>query len=135
METITLYQDIRVFYVTAASFPEGVMAAHQKLHAMVPMTSERKYFGISRPEGNGIVYRAGAEELQPDEAKHYHCETLILLKGHYNSILVENYMQDIPAIGKTFEQLLALPDIDRNGYCVEWYINDKDVRCMVRMEH
>jgi hypothetical protein len=135
METITFYQNIHVFYVTASSYPEGIMAAHEKIHAMVPMSGERKYFGISRPEqGRGIVYRAAAEEMQPEEGKLYHCDTLILHKGHYSSLLVKNYEQDIPAIGQAFEKLLALPAIDPEGYCVEWYINDKDVCCMVRME-
>ena len=46
---------------------------------------------------------------------------------------INNYMKDIPAIGNAFQQLTALPDIDAQGYCVEWYLNDKDVKCMVRI--
>jgi hypothetical protein len=42
-------------------------------------------------------------------------------------------MKDIPAIGNTFQELLETPGIDPNGYCVEWYINDKDVICMIRL--
>ena len=34
-------------------------------------------------------------------------------------------MKDIPAIGRAFEILINLPNIDLQGYCVEWYINDK----------
>jgi hypothetical protein len=63
METIILDKDIKVFYVTASTFPEGILAAHQTLHAKIPYSTERKYFGISRPENNGkIVYRAAAEK-------------------------------------------------------------------------
>jgi hypothetical protein len=36
METIKLENDITVMYVTAASFPDGVLAAHQKLHSLIP---------------------------------------------------------------------------------------------------
>jgi len=43
------------------------------------------------------------------------------------------FMNDIPLIGKTFEKLLANPDIDSDGYCVEMYIA-KDVRCMDRLK-
>lgn len=42
-------------------------------------------------------------------------------------------MKDLPAIGKAFEQLTALPGIDPAGYCVEWYESQKNVKCMVRM--
>ena len=42
-------------------------------------------------------------------------------------------MKDIPAIQKTFNQLLEYPDIDPQGYCVEQYIDQKDLICMVRL--
>jgi hypothetical protein len=38
METRKMDKDIVVFYVEASSFPEGVLAAHQQLHAMVPFS-------------------------------------------------------------------------------------------------
>lgn len=63
METIMLNSDIKVMYITAASFPEGIIDAHQALHARVPFSASRKYFGISRPEKEHIVYKAAAEEL------------------------------------------------------------------------
>jgi hypothetical protein len=31
METITIDNDIKVFYTRAKSFPEGIMEAHEKL--------------------------------------------------------------------------------------------------------
>jgi hypothetical protein len=31
--------------------------------------------------------------------------------------------------------LLTQPNIDPNGYCLEWYLNGKDVRCMVRLKN
>jgi hypothetical protein len=46
METRKIDKDIVVFYVEAASFPDGVLAAHEKLHSMVPFNNGRKYFGI-----------------------------------------------------------------------------------------
>lgn len=43
-------------------------------------------------------------------------------------------MDDIPAIGKAFKELLAIPGIDPEGACVEWYLSNKDVQCMVRLK-
>ncbi len=63
METTTFDNDITILYVTAASFPEGIMNAHNHLHTLVPFYKNRKYFGISRPEHGGITYKAAAEEL------------------------------------------------------------------------
>jgi hypothetical protein len=135
METITFDKDITVFYKTASSFPEGVLEAHQQVHALVPFSINRKYFGISRPEnGKVIVYRAAAEELEPGEGIRLHCDTLVLKKGNYACITINDYMNNIPAIGNTFQQLISRTDIDPQGYCVEWYFNEKDLRCMVRLD-
>lgn len=133
MKTITFDKDITVMYVQASSFPNGVMAAHEKLHSIVPFSAERKYLGISRPEDGAIQYKAGAEITKEGEAEQYKLGTLVLPKGDYVSITINDYMKDIPAIGQAFNQLTALPGIDPNGYCVEWYLNDKDVICMVRV--
>jgi len=135
METMTLDNDIRAFYVAARSFPDGVLEAHQKLHSLVPLSTDRKYFGVSRPEnGGGIAYKAAAEELQEGEAEQLNCPTLVLKKGKYICQAINDYMKNIPAIGSTFQQLLSNPDIDPDGYCLEWYLNDKDLKCMVRLK-
>jgi hypothetical protein len=134
MEAITIDKDIKVFYVTAISFPDGIMEAHQKLHSLVPFSTNRRYFGISRPEKGVIVYKAAAEEINPGEAKKFNLDELVLKKGKYISATINDYMKDIPAIDKTFKKLLSNPDIDPQGYCVEWYLSQKDVRCMVRLK-
>ena len=136
METIVFDKDITVLYVTATSFPDGVMDAHNRLRAIVPYMPERRYFGISRPEnGGGIVYRAGAEELMPNEAAKYNCETLVLKKGQYCCITINHFMKNMPLVGKAFSELITRPDIDPEGYCVEWYLNDNEtVKCMVRLK-
>ena len=135
MEKIRIEKDIQVFYVTAKSFPEGIQEAHQKLHALIPFSTDRKYFGVSRPEqGMGIVYRAAAEELEQGEAERFKLETLVLKKGDYMSITIKDYAKDIMSIDRAFKELLALPDLDPQGYCVEWYYHGKDVRCMIRLK-
>src|SRR6185369_6681745 len=101
METITLGKDITVMYVTAASYPQGIMAAHEKLHSIIPFSTSRKYFGLSRPEDhNGIVYRAAAEQIEEGEAKKYQLETLVIKKGNYITIDLHDYMKDLSGIEK-----------------------------------
>jgi len=94
METITFNNDIKVLYITATSFPDGVMAAHEKLHSLIPFSTQRKYFGVSRPENGVIVYKAAAEELNEGEAEKLNCDTLVLKKGRYISLTIHDYMKD-----------------------------------------
>ncbi len=135
METVFFDKDIKVMYVEASSFPDGILATHQTLHKMIPYSTERKYLGISRPENGTIIYKAGAEEITAGEAEKLNLDTLTLPKGNYACISIHDYMKDIPSIGNAFTQLTDLPNIDPQGYCVEWYVNDKDVKCMVRLVH
>jgi len=134
IEKYVLEEDVHVFYIQADSFPDGALAAHQKLHTLIPYSDQRRYFGISNPDQTGtIIYRAAAEELMPNEAEKLRLETFVLKKGNYTRTLIKNYQKDISEIGKAFGTLLSDPDIDPLGACVEWYVNNTDVQCMVRL--
>jgi hypothetical protein len=135
MEKFHFDKDIRVFCMTARTFPDDIEETHHRLQAIVPNTSGRRYFGISRPGPDGvIVYKAAVEEMCEGEAEKYKCESFTILKGTYNYITIINYFKDIPSVGKAFAELLTDPEIDPNGYCLEWFFNEKDIRCMVRLK-
>lgn len=85
------------------------------------------------PHGGSIIYKAAAEELSSGEADKPGYEKGLIRKGKYSSVTINDYMKNIPAIGKAFNELLQHPELDQQGYCVEWYLNDKDVKCMVRL--
>lgn len=134
MTEYTLKHDMELLYITAASFPDGVMAAHEQLQAVLQFTTERKYYGISFPGADGnIMYKAAAEKMHEGEEMESGLEIFLLKKGLYASILVQDYMNHIPAIGEAFQTLLKHPKLDPGGACVEWYINEADVQCMVRL--
>lgn len=133
MGTYLLAEDVHVLCITASSFPAGVKQAHQALHSIVPPGSGREYFGLSRPHKGNIVYKAAAEVKHAGEAEEKGCEAYTIRQGNYISIVVNDFMTDLPAIGLAFQQLLQHPGLDPDGCCVEWYFNDKDVRCMVRL--
>lgn len=134
METYTIEKDIHCYRIKASSFPDGVLAAHQQLHALFTYSADRGYYGISRPEGKGVItYWAAAEQLPGDDAAAASLEKFIIPKGQYRGTDIKDFRNDIPAIGHTFQQLLADPNIDPNGFCLEWYTNMNDVRCMVKL--
>ena len=135
MDTITIDHDILLAYVQAFSFPEGVMAAHEQLHVHFPFPGDgRKFFGLSRPEDASAISYKAAAEIRSEQERHAKGLPVLMLKsGNYYSITIRDYMQQIPAIGNTFQQLLSQSGIDPEGYCVELYLNEKDVQCMVRM--
>ena len=135
MEKYFLDEDIKLICNPASSFPEGVLNAHQELHASLPDVEGRMYYGLSQLGRNGnITYKAAAEEMEHGEAGELKMETFMLAKGEYISIFIKDYGRDIPSIGRAFQELIALPDIDPQGWCVEMYVNEEDIRCMVKLK-
>jgi len=101
---------------------------------MVPFTTSRRYYGLSRPENGTIVYRAAAEELWVGEGKKLKCDTIVIRKGNYICLTVHDYMKHVHLIRDAFDELLSSPELDPQGYCVEWYISEQDVKCMIRLK-
>jgi hypothetical protein len=58
-------------------------------------------------------------------------DVFFIKKGTYLSVLIPNFRSDPARIGQTFQTMIQDPRIDPHGYCLEWYLNDLDVRCMV----
>ena len=134
MEKISLDKDIKTFYVTAESFPEGVHDAHEKIHALLPTDERRQFYGISHPNTEGVIkYGAAVAEIFDGEAEQYGCDTFIIKKGTYISKTLKDYYKDIPSVGRTFRELLNDPRIDPEGYCLEIYPNGRDIQCLVKI--
>ena len=132
MEKYNIDRDIKVFYVTAVSFPLGVGGAFQKLLSYLPKPHEKVLYGISSPNEKGeIIYKAAVEESFPGEGEKNGCETFIINKGEYWGELLLNWRKNESIVGETFKKLLKHPDLDKKGYCLEIYPNEKDVRCLV----
>ncbi|MBI1782927.1 MAG: transcriptional regulator [Sphingobacteriales bacterium] len=132
MEKYIIEKDIPVVCVRASSFPDGVMTAFEKLHQLTSSVTGRTIYGIFYMGENGeIIYKAAATELQPNEANKPGFESFTIRKGTYTGVLIKDFMSNISAVGKTFHELLKHPDLDPNGYCLEIYQEEKDVRCLV----
>jgi hypothetical protein len=130
MEKYNIDKDINVVCITAATFPNGVMAAHQAVHAKYPGGNNRRFFGISRPDRTGtIIYKAAAELLPGETADGL--ETFTIKKGTYLGRYIHNFMSDVQQVGSTFREILGQPGLDPNGYCLEIYEGENDVRCLV----
>ncbi|MCL5031019.1 MAG: transcriptional regulator [Bacteroidetes bacterium] len=135
MEKYFLEDDIKLICVPAKSFPDGVMEAFERLAKKTSSKNGRNLFGISYPGKDGkIIYKAAANKLFDGEAEELRCESFTVKKGNYNAIFISDFMNNISDISKAFNEILKDPLIDPNGCCVEMYLNEKDVRCMVRLD-
>jgi len=130
MEKYKIDKNISVVCITATTFPDGVMVAHQAVHAKFAAGNNRRFFGISRPDRTGTIIYKAAAELLPGETND-DLETFTIKKGMYLGRYIHNFMSDVQQVGKTFREILDQPDLDPNGYCLEIYEGENDVRCLV----
>lgn len=134
-ENYSLEKDITIFGVKAKSFPDGIEAAYHRVMDLTKDTGKRNFFGISFQDKDGnIIYHACVKENFPSEGKKIECDEFNIKAGKYTSILINDFVNNIPSIGKAFNELMKNPDIDPNGACVEMYSDNNDVRCMIRLK-
>jgi DNA gyrase inhibitor GyrI len=135
MQTTSINQNITLACITATSFPAGVPQSHQQIQAIFPNSSQRRIYGISRPNEQGIiVYKACIEIAEPSEATALGLETFVIPSGTYQVIAVKDYPNNLGAIREAFQVLTAHADMDPDGYCIENYLNEKDMECLFKLK-
>ena len=135
MELIHIENDVKLFCVTSESFPDGILRAFEALENKLPTKEGRVFYGISQPDIKGsIVYKAAVAESFDNEGRAAGCEPFILEKGTYVSETITGFMSDPGRIGLTFQKLLKDPRRSDTYPCIEWYINETDVVCMIQLK-
>ena len=132
MENYTLDHDMSIMYVTATSFPAGIIDAFDRLRKQVEVKDARDFFGISHMSPEGIIYKAWVEQKEEWEAEKYGCELYTMKAGEYYVEKIGDWKKVMPQIGIAFQSLIKQPDIDLQGACIEWYDEHGGVMCMVK---
>src|SRR5687768_7007146 len=126
MDEFLLKEDVKLFCVTAKSFPNGIVEAFQTLENIRPEICERPFYGISYQNTKGnTIYKAAVAEAFEGEGKKYGLETFIITKGEYLTETLFDFMQHIDIIPNTFKKLLADYKLDNSFPCIEWYKSGK----------
>jgi predicted transcriptional regulator YdeE len=134
MKNYNLNQDIKVFCVTADSFPNGVEAAYNKLYEIAGREG-RAVYGLSKPNEKGmIVYKAAMTEKFDGEAEQLGLETFIIPKGEYITESIHDWQHNMQKFGPTFQALLDNPRLDWSSWCIEQYKSEDEVVCMVKLQ-
>lgn len=134
METLYLKNDVHVLYVPVKSFPTGIIDAFKVLENLHPSICERPFYGIFHEEENGrVIYKAAVEEHYKGEAETYACGTFVIPKGNYLAVTITHFMKTIEAIPEAFQLLEQQPEADVSFPFIEWYRNEEEVVCMVKL--
>jgi predicted transcriptional regulator YdeE len=134
METYIINNDIGAFGFQVKTFPEGIGEAFDSLIEMVPEGLNRSYYGISyMTPDNKVVYIAAVEEKNKGEAEKNKCERYTIEKGKYLAVPVLDWRQKTDSIKDVFHEMMKEENLDKTKPCVEWYKNDDEMLCMLKL--
>lgn len=133
MEKYKLNNDINVFGFEVKTFPAGIGEAFDSLVKKIPEGLGRDYFGITfRNSEDKVVYLATAIEKEDGEAEKYHYDRYTIKKGDYATERVLDWRKKTDSIKYVFEKLFKSAK-GAVGPCVEWYKDESEMLCMVRL--
>ena len=134
MEIYQIKNDIKVFCTTAKSFPQGIKDAFLTLEKMLSKEG-RTFYGISYYSKEcDIIYKAAVSENIEGEADILGFEKYTINNGAYLTKTILDWMNNIPAIGAAFKDLMNDERTVEKADCIEWYKSDKELVCMIKMK-
>ncbi|MEP7277736.1 MAG: DinB family protein [Bacteroidota bacterium] len=134
MEIYTQTHDCKVFGSLVPGFPAGIEAAFIALIELLRGDKDRAYYGISWGDGKGgIHYRAMTAEKFPGEAQQYGLETAIIQQGAYLIEPVTGWRKKTACIKDVCHLIIEDERSDKTMPCIEWYKNDDEMVCMVKI--
>jgi hypothetical protein len=133
MELFTINDDIKVICKNIPTFPIGIKEGFDEMIEHYGMEG-REYYGISRMDADfNIIYKVAVKEEVPNEGDQYGYTPFIIEKGQYLSETLLNWMSNTNVIKESFERLMQDPRFDNTYDCIEWYVSDDEVKCLVRI--
>ena len=130
MVTITLNDPLEVVGFPVKTFPMGIAEAFDKLKNI--LGSNRPYYGLSQMSSTGSLYIAAALKKSVNEKSEFELEEYTIPKGKYAVRMIQDWKKNLSAIPHVFGDLLT-DGIDHAVPCVEWYKNDDEMLCMVKL--
>ncbi len=134
MEEYHLENDLKVFGLQVKTFPLGIGEAFDSLIGRLPGGLNRAYYGISYITDKGVVYLAVTAERFEGESAKYPYDSFRIAKGNYRTVIVKDWSTKTDQIKDVFHTMMKDQCPDEHRPCVEWYKDDKEMMCMVRID-
>lgn len=135
MDVYKLKDDLRLFYVTARSFPYGMAAAFATLENRLRVCRGRVFLGLVDTDAQGTTtYRAAATQAYPGERPRHPIGTFVLPRGEYWGKTIPPGHDRQTHTAPAFAALRGNPRVDAGFPAVEWYGDCGTITCMLRMD-
>jgi hypothetical protein len=133
--SITKRDDLKLMYVQASSFPDGIKEAWDKLESPLASLRGRKFYGVTRLVDGVMEYRACVIPLDDSEPLRLGFATFTVPSGYYATKKLVNWASQTHLIKIIFEELRSQHSLDPNRPHIEFYRSQKEVVLMAPIIH
>lgn len=133
IETWIQKSEVKLIVEKAEDFGKGIAEAFVRLAEKLNTPGvHRDCYGIVLKEDGQMNYYAAFTELREGEASEMNLPAKFIEAGNYQSILVNEWNNNLLYIGPTFDRLLQSGLVDTNADCIEYYKTEQELICMIK---
>ena len=122
---VVLCEAIPVMYVESTTGLAGAAEAFRQLEARLPGLKRRRFYGTFQPPDG--PYRACVAIEPSDDPRVMGLAEWIIPGGEYGRAKLEDWEDNIPEIGRTFERMARECERDPSRPSVEFYRSQKEL--------
>lgn len=129
--TIVDQAAIELVLCRANEFPAGIKDSWRRLEARLSSLRGRKFYGLTYFENGELVYYAGVQPLNEEEAASLGFPRITLKGGKYARVKLMDWNKYADEIGPIFDELMEEYKKDPNGPTVEFYRSQSELHLMI----
>lgn len=133
MDRFILDHGIKVFGFEVENSPEGIGEAFNDLVTRVGGGFRRQYYGICESKNGCPIYIAAAEATYEGEGHQFGLEEFEIEEGEYLAVIIREWRKKTESIKDVFQEMFDDDRVDCSKPFVEWYKDDDEMICMVRV--
>lgn len=123
--------ELKLIYLKAESFPEGITAVWDKLDKTLPSLKGRKFYGAAKMIGGKMEYRACVVPLDENEHKALGMDAFTIPPGTYAAKKLPDWQSHIPEIRNIFAELNSKFEANTELYNLEFYKSSSELIVML----
>ncbi|MHB1708640.1 MAG: hypothetical protein ACYCT2_04100 [Thermoplasmataceae archaeon] len=123
--------DVKLICVKSLDGPVSADKTFDDLERKLPSLKGRKFYGMSKLEGDNLTYFACVKVQGEDDANKREFQEIVLPKGEYEREVIINWEEHIDQISEQFEKIESKNIVDPQRFFVEYYRSRKELILMV----
>ena len=122
--------DVKLIGLQSPDGPVSAGKTFDNLERKLPSLKGRKFYGLSKLEGDHLTYFA-CVKVQEEDASKLGLQEIVLPKGEYEREVIIDWEEHIDRISEQFEKMESKNIVDPQRFFVEYYRSRKELILMV----